>query len=225
MDAVGYELARDLLADEIADAGAGCIARVARTATSPRAWRMVAADLAHWQHPDCPAGWEKALAEAARRMAWAKGGPEAAVAHLDEHTGEGTAIVELRRDAIVPTSEPVSAAEARAFLGASAGPWRVAPSDNGLDILAPPMLGERDRSIAVVLDPYEGSHPPYFNTDADARLIAAAPRLRDTVIALHAEVARLAWPYRTCSACGGDGTKDRARCTACRGDGTVEVRS
>lgn len=89
-----YELARDLIADEIADAGAGCIARVARTASTPAAWRMVSADIERWQHPSCPDGYAEQLAVAARLMRGAdrEMGPALAVATLDGWTCEGTAV-------------------------------------------------------------------------------------------------------------------------------------
>jgi hypothetical protein len=89
-----YELARDLIADEIADAGAGCIARVARTASTPAAWRMVSADIERWQHPSCPGGYAEQLAVAARLMRGAdrEMGPALAVATLDGWTCEGTAV-------------------------------------------------------------------------------------------------------------------------------------
>ena len=100
---MSYELARDLIADEIADVGAGCIARVARTAESPRTWRMVSADLERWQHPSCPAGYAQQLAVAARLMRCAdrEMGAALAVATLDASAGEGTEVftVPVRSDA------------------------------------------------------------------------------------------------------------------------------
>ena len=92
---MSYELARDLIADEIADAGAGCIARVARTASTPAAWRMVATDIERWQHPSCPRDWAVQLSLAARMMRGADRamGAALAVASLDGWTGESTAVV------------------------------------------------------------------------------------------------------------------------------------
>ena len=97
---MSYELARDLLADEIADAGAGCIARVARTASTPAAWRMVSADIERWQHPSCPDGYAEQLSVAARLMRCADRamGPALAVATLDGWTGESTAVDALELD-------------------------------------------------------------------------------------------------------------------------------
>jgi hypothetical protein len=91
---MSYELARDVIADEIADAGAGCIARVARTASTPAAWRMVSADIERWQHPACPKGYAAQLSVAARLMRGAdrEMGPALAVATLDGWTCEGTAV-------------------------------------------------------------------------------------------------------------------------------------
>lgn len=95
---MSYELARDLLADEIADAGAGCIARVARTASTPAAWRMVSADIERWQHPSCPDGYAEQLAVAARLMRGADRQmcPALAVATLDGWTGEGTEVLAVQ---------------------------------------------------------------------------------------------------------------------------------
>ena len=105
MSALSYELVRDVIADEIADVGAGCIARVARTASTPATWRMVSADLARWQHPSCPEGWADVLSHAARAMCWAKGGPEGAVAFLDDFCGERTFVVALEPEAITHSAE------------------------------------------------------------------------------------------------------------------------
>lgn len=88
---VSAEVVRDILADEIADAGAGCIARVARTATTPAAWRMVAADLVRWEHPTCPADYAVTLAAAAKGMA--RGDAAHALWCLSEHWGEGEELV------------------------------------------------------------------------------------------------------------------------------------
>ncbi len=93
-----YELARDVIADEIADAGAGCIARVARTASTPAAWRMVSADIERWQHPSCPDGYAEQLSVAARLMRGADRamGAALAVATLDGWTGEGTEVLAVQ---------------------------------------------------------------------------------------------------------------------------------
>lgn len=95
MSALGYELARDLIADEIADAGAACIARVARTADTPAAWRMVARDLARWTCRGVARADLDLLALAAVSMRRAQGGPGAAVALLADATCDTFAAVDL----------------------------------------------------------------------------------------------------------------------------------
>ncbi len=95
MSAVEYDAVRDILADEIADVGAGCIARVARTASTPLAWRMVRMDICRWQHPALTHSYGATLAVAAKRME--AGDPAAALGMLLDHWGEGEelALVEV----------------------------------------------------------------------------------------------------------------------------------
>lgn len=146
-----YELARDLLADEIADAGAGCIARVARTASTPAAWRMVSADIERWQHPSCPDGYAEQLSVAARLMRCAdrQMGPALAVATLDGWTGEGTAVDALelppvcdRAPALVMSDAEVAAIDLRA---------QVVPCGAGLDAWVEPVAGCTQGRVVATL--------------------------------------------------------------------------
>lgn len=171
---MSYELARDLIADEIADAGAGCIARVARTAESPRAWRMVSADIERWQHPSCPEGFEKQLALAARLMRNAdrEMGAALAVASLDGSAGEGTAVFAVEtRGAPQP-----SRAE-------------VVPAGAGLDAHIEPVAGcTQGRVVATLRERASGrmAHPLAFAEGAtrDEAVRAAVEALRAALAAV-----------------------------------------
>lgn len=142
-----YELARDLLADEIADAGAGCIARVARTASTPAAWRMVSADIERWRHPSCPDGYAEQLSVAARLMRCADRamGAALAVATLDGWTGERTEVftVEVRTaPALVMSDAEVAAIDLRT---------KVVPCGAGLDAWVEPVAGCTEGRVVATL--------------------------------------------------------------------------
>lgn len=107
-EALSYELVRDVIADEIADVGAACIARVARAATTPSAWRMVALDLVRWSHPSCPRGYDVALTAAAKGMA--RGDHAHALWCLEDHWGEGEGMTSV--DLAVAADGPAAVSEA-----------------------------------------------------------------------------------------------------------------
>lgn len=95
MSALSYELARDLIADEIADAGAACVARVARTASTPAVWRMVARDLARWSCRGVPRAHIDLLALAAMAMRRSQDGPGMAAWMIADDAGDAFAVVDL----------------------------------------------------------------------------------------------------------------------------------
>lgn len=173
---MSYELARDLLADEIADAGAGCIARVARTASTPAAWRMVSADIERWQHPSCPDGYAEQLATAARLMRCADRamGPALAVATLDGWTGESTAVDALELPPLPPPAVTRLA---------------VVPCGAGIDAHVEAVPGcTRGRVVATLRERATGrmAHPLAFAEGAtrDEAVRAAVEALRAALAAV-----------------------------------------
>lgn len=155
-----YELARDLIADEIADAGAACIARVARTASTPAVWRMVSADIERWRHPSCPDGYAEQLAVAARLMRCADRamGAALAVASIDGWTGESTAVDALE----LPPLPPPAPTETHIA---------VVPCGAGLDVHVEAVPGcTQGRVVATLRERATGrmAHPSAFAEGATA---------------------------------------------------------